>query len=414
MRIAIVLAAIFVHALAGCSSEGAASKAGQSGLLDPPPPGAGVQYRMASTLAPGQEIERCQLFVAPPEGLHVRADEVKFTSGSHHVLLFRTPYKELPTHTLRGVPIDGTKVHDCADGPGTDWDVNGVVAGSQSVDGDTILGTLPDGVAVRVAPGTVLLMNTHYLNASPEPLETDARINLYTLPPEDVKIEAGVLFHYNFFIHVPAGGEASARMRCPIEHDISILRLQSHMHRRGVGFAAHLVREGSEAMEEIYSTTHWEQVPAGELTPPLKVKAGDALDSRCDYKNPGPHDVVQGSTTKDEMCVLIGPYYPWSPGIGNCLNESGFPAQTWIGSGAATCSETLECLGEAELFEDRFRCVVNSCAGASTEVSNVVRCQMTKGYGACAEACGAGGDCGGCMSAACAGEVVACQAAACD
>jgi hypothetical protein len=289
-----------------------------------------------------------------------------------------------------------------------------MIAGSQSMDGDTILGTLPEGVALRVEPGTVLLMNTHYLNTSSEPVETDARINLHTLPEEEVKVEAGVLFHYNFFIHVPAGGAASARMRCPVEHDISIVRLQSHMHRRGVGFAAHLVHGGGDAMEEIHATTRWEQVPASEFSPPLQVKAGDAIDSRCDYQNPEARDVVQGSTTKDEMCVLIGPYYPRSPGLGNCLDESGFPAQTWIGSGAATCAETLGCFEQAELFHDRFRCVVNSCEGVATEVSDVVRCQMTQGYGACADACGAGGDCGACMSSACAAEVTTCQAASCD
>lgn len=414
MRTSFVPVVIVVHALVGCSSEGASPSPGPSELLEPPPIGAGIQYRMVSTLAPGQEIERCQLFVAPPAGLNVRADEVRFTSGSHHVLLFRTPYQEIPAQTLQGVPIDATRAHDCPDGPGADWDVNGMIAGSQSMNGDTILGTLPDGVALRVEPGTVLLMNTHYLNASAEPVETDARINLHTLPDEEVKVEAGVLFHYNFFIHVPAGGAASARMRCPVEHDIEIVRLQSHMHRRGVGFAANLVPGGGGAMTEIYATTRWEQVPAGNFSPPLRVKAGDALDSRCDYQNHEAGDVVQGSTTKDEMCVLIGPYYPRSPGLGNCLDERGFPAQTWIGSGAATCAETLGCFAQADHFQDRFPCVVNSCAGAAAEVSDVVRCQMTQGHGACADTCGGGGDCAACVGAACAAEVMACQAAACD
>jgi hypothetical protein len=369
---------------------------------------------MVSTLAPGQEIERCQLFVAPPEGLYIRGDEVRFTAGSHHVVLFKTPYTEIPTQTLGGASIDGTKVHDCPDGAGAEWEIRGIVAGSQSTGGDTILGALPEGVAVRIDPGTVLVMNTHYLNASSQVIETDARINLYTIPAEAVKEEASVLFLYNTFIHVPAGGAASARMRCPIEQDISIPRLQSHMHRRGVGFAAHLVHGPGGPAEEIYSTTHWEEVPAGVFSPPLKVKAGDALDFRCDYANPEAHDVTQGATTNDEMCVLIAPYYPRIPTLDNCVDESGFPAETWIGSGAATCAETLQCFADGDSFRDRFPCVVNSCAGAATEVSGVLRCQMTKGYGACGEACNGGGDCATCMSAACATEVTACQAATCN
>jgi hypothetical protein len=414
MRTSILLAALGVHALVGCSSKETGPSPGPTSLLEPPLPGAGVQYRMVSTLMPGQEIERCQLFVAPPEGLYIHGDDVRFTAGSHHVVLFKTPYDEIPTQTLNGASIDGTKVHDCPDGAGAEWEIRGIVAGSQSSTGDTILGTLPEGVAVRVDPGTVLVMNTHYLNASPEPIETDARINLYTIPKEAVKEEASVIFHYNTFIHVPAGGAASARMRCPIEQDITIPRLQSHMHRRGVGFAAHLVHGADGQAEEIYSTTHWEQVPAGVFSPPLQVKAGDALDFRCDYENPEAHDVTQGTTTNDEMCVLIAPYYPRSPALDNCLDESGFPAETWIGGGSATCAETFECLKKAEHFRDGFPCVVNSCEGAAAEVSGVVRCHMSSGYGACEEACSEGGDCAACMSAACAAEVTACQAAACD
>ncbi|WP_437874429.1 hypothetical protein [Sorangium sp. So ce513] len=98
-------------------------------------------------------------------------------------------------------------------------------------------------------------------------------------------------------------------MRCPIDEDISIVRVQSHMHRRGVGFAAHRVRADG-AMEEIYSNEAWEEVPVQVFSSPLVVKAGEALDYRCDYKNPEPRDVAQGLTTRDEMCMLIGPYFP--------------------------------------------------------------------------------------------------------
>ena len=94
-------------------------------------------------------------------------------------------------------------------------------------------------------------------------------------------------------------------------------------------------------MEEIYTTDRWEQVPAGDFAPPLQVKAGDALDFRCDYMNPEAREVVQGLTTRDEMCMLIGPYYPRDPLFDMCFSDAGFPAESWIGSGAASCAETL-------------------------------------------------------------------------
>src|SRR5262249_33909691 len=151
--------------LSSCSGE-QESSAPVDDLLAPPPAGSGVQYRMVSTIQAGQEIERCQLVVAPASGLAVRKDEVKFTAGSHHVLLYKTPYTEIPTMTRHGAAMDGTQVHDCADGASDEWDVSGILAGSQSSGGDSIVGELPEGVAIKVEPGAVLLMNTHYLNAS--------------------------------------------------------------------------------------------------------------------------------------------------------------------------------------------------------------------------------------------------------
>ncbi|WP_437672451.1 hypothetical protein [Sorangium sp. So ce131] len=412
--IALVGAAAFV----GCSSSNTGPEPPDDGPLDPPAEGAGVQYRMVTTIEPGQEIERCQLFVAPPEGLNIQRDMVRYSGGSHHVLLFATAYTEIPAQTRRGVALDASQVHDCKDGPQADWDVTGVVSGSQSPDGNPILGDLPEGVAVKVAPGTVLVMNTHYLNTSPDPMETDARINLYTIPDEDVKTEAGMLFHYNPFIHVPARGESSARMRCTTEHDISVVRVQSHMHRRGVGYAAHKVGADG-AMEQIYAHNKWEDVPTKDFSPFLELKAGESLDFRCDYTNTEARDVIQGPTTKDEMCMLIGPYFPRSPAYERCRAEDG-SIGTWFGTGTATCAETLSCISTAKpLAEDGgaefFGCVVNSCEGASASVSKLVNCQITGGFGACDEACGQGEEaCGACVQEACGPVVEACQAAACN
>ncbi len=180
-------------------------------------------------------------------------------------------------------------------------------------------------MAVKVEPGAVLLMNTHYLNASADPVDADARINVYTTPKEQVKTEAGMMFFYNPFIRVPANGAASARMRCPVPQDISVVRVQSHMHRRGVGFVANLSDGDGNVKEEIYTNQAWEQVPAKPFQPLLEIKAGQTLDYRCDYTNTEARDVMQGLTTKDEMCMLIGPYFPGSPSSSPATTPTSHP-----------------------------------------------------------------------------------------
>jgi hypothetical protein len=403
--------------LTRCSSGTTGGTAGGGGgddLLAPPAAGQGVQFKMVSHIEAGQEIERCQLFVAPEGGLFVHKDEVRFTAGSHHVLLYNTPYATIPTKNSHGVAVDAAKIHDCANGATDAWDVTGVIAGSQSSNGNTIMGELPDGVAITVAPGAVLLMDTHYLNASPAGLSADARINLYSIPQAEVKTEAGILFYYNPFIQVPANGSSTARMRCPVSKDITIPRLQSHMHRRGVGFAAELTDGTGAKISEVYTSATWEQVPAKNYDPLLTIKAGQALDYHCDYHNSEARDVTQGRSTKDEMCMLIGPYFPRDQALENCADETGQPAATWIGGGTTTCNDTISCLAGAGSEDAFYGCVVDSCSGASDQVSAVLRCQMTAGHGACDTACsGNGADCLTCLATACASEVSDCQAATC-
>lgn len=391
-------------------------------LLEPPEPSEGVQYKMIAAVAPGRESYGCQLFTAPPEGLFVNREEARFGRGGHHVLLYRTPYKEIPTHNELGEPVDAAFPHDCSAGATALWKVNGVLGGSESFGGPGLLDELPEGVAVAIDPGAVLLMSTHYLNATPEPIEVDARINLYAIPKEEVVAEAGVLYFNNPIIRVPAHGEATARMRCPVSKDISIVSLQSHMHSRGVRFAAHLAGEAAAANAEIYSTTSWKEPPVAYFDPPLAITAGQAIEYRCDYQSSAPHDVIHGLTEADEMCQLIGPYYPRDERLEACQDEDGGPAATWIGGGSATCGQTLTCLKEAAPIEEdggkeAWGCVLNSCPGAAEPVSDLVRCRLTRSRGECSDECEKGASaeaCEECLSEECKEVVNACNCANCD
>ncbi|WP_437659110.1 hypothetical protein [Sorangium sp. So ce1182] len=415
------IALLGAAALVGCSSsdsgtEPPGNETPGNEMLEPPAEGTGMQYRMNSTIEPGTEVERCQLFVAPPEGLNINREKVRFSTGSHHVLLYTTPYTEIPATTRDGTPIDATEVHDCSKGPQAYWEVNGVVAGSQSPDGNSFLGDLPEGVALKVAPGTVLLMNTHYLNSSAKPLDTDARINLYTIADDEVKTEAGMLFHYNPFISVPPRGTSSSQMRCTTENDISVVRIQSHMHRRGVGYVARKV-DADGKTTELYAHDRWEGVPSQEFTPFLEVKAGEALEYRCDFKNTEDRSIAQGLTTKDEMCMLIGPYFPRSAAYENCRDEAGFFAPTWTGSGTSTCAEALSCINSTPNGDDAafYGCVVNTCASVGPQISEALSCQINGGYGACDEDCSQDAEaCNTCIVTACGAAVEACEVATCD
>ncbi|AKT44017.1 hypothetical protein [Chondromyces crocatus] len=367
-----------VMGLFGCASadEGEPSNPDE-GLL--PKPTAGAQFSMVTRLDPGVEAEHCQFMKAPPEGLYVNRDEVRFSAGSHHVLLYETSYDEIPTAKDDGTPIDTSGVFDCSDGATNGWSVTKLVGGSQNGEGSSIV-AFPSHVAMRIRPGAVLLMNAHYINASGDVLEPELAVNLYTIPEEQVEEEGDILFLYNAFIKVDAQSQRRARMRCPVRRDITIANVQSHMHARGVGYFAQ-----TSTGQPFYESERWEDVPVKSFEGGFELKAGDTLDYACDYQNPGQHTVYQGPRSTDEMCMLIGSYYPADIATSNCSADPERPGETvgigaeWIGDGTATCAQTLDCIegafSNATEGDLAFQgCIVDASPDVSKEVSDVSRC----------------------------------------
>ena len=357
-------------------------------LLDPPPAGEGVQFAMSHTIPAGVEGEWCKFVVAPADEQWVFRDEVRFSAGSHHFLLYETSYDTVPTQRDDGAPVDTSGVFDCSDGPTAGWSVTRLIGGSQNGEGDSML-AFPAGVALPVRGHAVLLMNAHYLNATDEPLTPEVRINLWTRPRAEVTTEGDLLFLYNPFIKVPSNGAGRARWRCPVAHDITIANLQSHMHRRGVSYQAQLV-DGPV----IYQSTSWQQVPVARFDGGLTVPAGSQLDYWCDYANTENRDVYQGARSTDEMCMLIGSYYPADLALANCRADDGSLAGEWIGNGTATCAATFGCLqGAADL-----RAITDCMDAASPTVSRTTSA-LVACFGAQAD-----------PATACAAQITACQA----
>jgi hypothetical protein len=372
---------LLVAALSGCgdNSPGAAGDVNPDGapptqsLLDPPPAGAGFQVKLKTKIGSGEEHEYCK-FEKVPESWAVR-DEVRFSPGSHHVLLYATSYAEIPTKRDDGTAIvtDANGVYDCTDGATNGITVTAVTGGSQNRNGDSIL-NFPPGVAVKT--GGIVLINAHYINATDKELEPEARVNIYTIPQSEVKTEGGMLFLYQPFIYVPGMGTSTARWSCPVHTDIKIANLQSHMHARGVGYKAELVDGNNRSM--LYESSAWESVPTKNYPGEgLAVKAGSRFDYQCNYNNNEARDVFQGAKASDEMCMLIGSYYPRDDRSAQCINAAGtgYGAE-WIGAGTKTCAQTIDCVQSATDEGGIAMCVQQSKPSVSKAMSEALNCYI--------------------------------------
>lgn len=371
----------------GCSTE-TTDPPDTKSLLDPPAQGEGVQFSMTTRIEAGTEAEHCKFVKAPPEGLLINRDEVRFTNGSHHFLLYLTPYADIPTQNERGEAVDTSKVFDCSEGATNGWRIKNLVGGSQNGTGESIVAFPPD-VAMTVPGGAVLLMNAHYVNPSAEPVDPEVRINLYTIPEAQKKHEGGLLFWFDIFIRAMAKGTGRAEMSCALPDDVTITNAQSHMHKRGVGYSATLT-DPVGAASTIYESDDWEGVLVKEFESGLAVKGGSQIRFHCDYENPADHSVYQGPRSTDEMCMFIASYYPAKDKTSLCSYDEADPVGTnylgaeWVGQGTKSCAETLGCvvkIPQGGTFDAFLRgltdCVMDSDPAKSKQVSDGVRCLLT-------------------------------------
>lgn len=389
---ALPLPALLAALAAGCGSTPA---------TDTPADPNAIHLDFSTTVAPGAEVQLCRLWALPTDRgpIAVRASDHTYTAGSHHFLVYRT--------TEKTVPPGGDVLRPCDE---TDWmsKVRGVTYGAQDPTGSQVL---PDGVAQRFEPGDVLLVQSHYVNASPGPLDASIHLTLHTTPPETVKTEAGFLFFFNPIIDVPPMGSSTATMRCPIPEDIHMVFASSHMHQRGVDFEAHV--EGA-ANGSLYKTQSWnEPVPRGFLPTDAggTIAKGSTIAYTCAFQNHDQRRYLAGpSATENEMCMLIGMYWP------RLDQTTEFCWQGAVASkGTASCLQTMQCAGacRADDVECHATCMDAICPTAAGPLMRVGRCVQSL----CAEACAAGAmgssECTKCATMKCPDELTNCLAASC-
>lgn len=348
--------------------------------LTPPPAGQGVQLFTEMTLEPGTERQTCKLVLAG-EDINFNSGDGIFTDGSHHATVWRTSHTDtIPTVNTQGQTLDTMAGPvDCLSSG--DFNGTGVITAGHSVLADpkmeaALEHALPDDVAFKIAKNDVLLLNFHMANLTDHVAHACYKQNLPSIPDDQVKQEAGLIFFYNTFITVPAKSTATADMACPVTQDINVVTAVSHMHRRGSGYTATLLDgdpiAGGKEVQKLYQSPEWNEPVADIFNPPLALKAGQWIRWECDYENSEQRDVSQGQATTDEMCMFVGSYWPRNAGWERCgFDGAGrnFGTGTMNGAQFADCwnasTKQLGLYGGGPMDSDRRyaaqRCVTESC-----------------------------------------------------
>jgi hypothetical protein len=368
-----------------------------------------VVFTMTLTVPASTELHQCQLVQLPTGAdVNVTGFAHQYTPGSHHFLLYRTD--------LTAIPSNLTGQYDCTLGsePIMQHAV-GIVYGAQTPTGDY---PFPAGVAATLPAGGVLIMNTHYLNATAKPIATTVQVGLDTTTADKVQTQGGFFVFYDPFIDVPAHATASSGGWCHVPVDVTVLTAFTHYHYRGTDMKVWLDPSATaRATTPFFTTDDW-QHPV-EFMGPMTWPQGSDVRFQCDYDNTDATEVFQGPNAQtSEMCVLAGLYYPkQTEAFEECYGYS------VSGFGTSACLATVSCLQACPASDAPVhtptgvivgpcweRCVAAACDGAVDAVLPLFGCARQQ----CSTECASGASaCQSCTISKCGAEVTACSSQAC-
>ncbi len=394
------LAYILLGAVSACAPTGGPVTGGTGGAT--------VRFDMSVVVPAHAEQHLCQFVQMPSSAreLFIQGGSYTTTPGTHHFLLFRTAPIDPPP--VLGVP------RDCYEGGGLMQFERGFVTGGQL---RAESAEFPPGAALAFRPGEILLLQSHFLNPGEANLESRVHVEMHPARADEVTVRVGTFRFYNPYIYVPARSRATARMRCHVHNEVTVISAGSHMHARGVAYRAYLdPSAGDRATAPFFTTDDWQHPPFWRG--PLTAKAGSAIRFECDYDNKEDRTVTQGLQSTDEMCMFSAFYVPEQPD-----DENDCVSMDMQGSGGRTCAETNSCIaqclpadaprfveGKADVGACWQKCIAESCPNVSEVLTPQLECTASRCVNECAHYDAA---CVSCIAQKCKAQLDACQALPC-
>jgi hypothetical protein len=287
---------------------------GEKSFPDGPPPapapGEGFQIKMGPFyLAPDGEVEYYQKWeMNLPANVEVNGLDFKISPFSHHFLLYN--------FTGSGAASIPAGLRLNADHS----QINLVSAVQEATDL-----RLPGKTAFRWDKNIVLDLNSHYINYSlSKPYQCEAYVNVYTQVPGTAPHEMFATLLVNGNIPIPNTGNLVTYSKSEFQtgaDSIYIWGLMGHTHKYGQGYKVWKRLPNGQKGEQIYDAscsmgipgcpTPWydyKHIPIRYWEPLLPIKWSNGIIHEAKWINDGPVPVNFGSTSDDEMMVLIAFY----------------------------------------------------------------------------------------------------------
>jgi hypothetical protein len=252
--------------------------------LKAPDAGKGWQWAVPPFDVPaGTEIQSCYFMQVPGNpGDDVWVDhyQVAQTTGSHHMNVFRVnTIKNLKPDTTTPV-VNG----ECF--VSSNWSDWPLVVNSQ--DQGDIDWQLPPTVGAKFKPGDMLMLQTHWVNATTQKTPAKAKVFVnFNFPKTTPANELATLFATNQNIQVcPGESDKSFSKTCKFPSDgIHVIAANGHFHSRGTKFEMFPVDAAGNVGNVFYTSTVWNDPPMSRDIN-LSIAAGGGVEWTCTYSAP--------------------------------------------------------------------------------------------------------------------------------
>ncbi len=182
-----------------------------------------------------------------------------------------------------------------------------------SISGQVVELKMPQGAGIALQAGTQIVIAMHFINNGTSPLEPQVKVNF--LRAANYQYEAGLLLSFNTMINVPAASSAepgtqTVQGTCTAPVGSQFFAIGTHTN--GHATAADVSFVSGSASTSVVHTTDWARPDVGVWPAPpfLTLEKGDSLDYSCSYSNGGTDAVTVGETQSNELCMMVGYYFP--------------------------------------------------------------------------------------------------------
>lgn len=290
---------VILTAVVGCGGGGGTNVTDVK--LAEPAAGEGFQLKVPEFMVPaGTEVQSCYFFKVPGDAsqeVWVDHYQIAQTTGSHHMNLFRVKTIKNLVPTTDGSPVVNGECFVSSNW--ADWPL--IVNSQQDSTTDW---QLPPTVGAKFHGGDVMMLQTHYVNATTQKTPAKAKVLVnFLFPKTPPTNEMSTLFATNQNIRVcPGETDKSFTKTCKFTaNGVHVIAANGHFHSRGTKFEMFPVDDQGTVGQSFYTSTVWDDPP---MTRDLDIQLAQngGVEWKCTF------DAPAGScgNPDDSCCYTFG------------------------------------------------------------------------------------------------------------